>query len=178
MFGVGVGYVKREFDVMSIPYEERGARVDEHIAAIKTLWTEDQPFFEGQFHKISGVQAKPLPLQNPHPPIIIGGMSTPAYRRAVTLGDGWYGFNLNEAQTATALAGLRSAAERAGNARRAERLEISITPSGPMTAERVQAFEELGVHRLILLPRPDPSASTLLDGTRAFIEASAEAFIR
>ena len=88
LFGVGVGYVPREFEVIGVPYEERGARVNDHIEAIRALWTQDKPEFDGRFTQISGIQAKPLPVQSPHPPIIIGGMSTAGYRRAIAHGDG------------------------------------------------------------------------------------------
>jgi probable F420-dependent oxidoreductase len=172
LFGVGVGYVKREFDVIGVPYEERGARVSEHIEAIRALWTQDKPDFEGRFTRISGVQAKPMPVQVPHPPIIIGGMSDPAYRRAIAHGDGWYGFNQNEEDAAASIEGLRRAAIELDQADRFDKLEISITPRGAIDVDRLQRFQELGVARLILLPRPVADAESPLDGVRRFIETT------
>ena len=169
-FGVGVGYVKREFDVIGVPYEERGARVDDHLGAMCALWTEDQPNYSGRFTQIAGVQQKPMPVQKPHPPIVIGGMSPVAYRRAVALGDGWYGFNQTEEATAESVAGLASAAAEAG--RPMDSLEISVTPRGPISPDRVRRFEDLGVSRLILLPAPGAPG---LDGLRRFIEDTASA---
>jgi probable F420-dependent oxidoreductase len=151
LFGIGVGYVKEEFDALSIPYEERGPRVSEHIEAIRALWCEEKPNFKGQFTTIEGVQAKPRPVQTPHPPFIIGGMSKAGYHRAITQGDGWYGFNQTEEATAQSIAGLR-AADAAAGTERFDKLEISVTPQGKITPERVQKFTDLGVHRLILLP--------------------------
>lgn len=174
LFGVGVGYVQREFDVIGVPFEERGARTSEHIEAIRTLWTQDQPEFHGKFTHISGVQSKPMPVQTPHPPIIIGGMSPAGYRRAIAHGDGWYGFNQTEEQAAESINGLREAARRADRADRFDALEISITPRGPITADRVQRFADLGVSRLILLPQPGRDSGSPLDGVRAFIENTAE----
>ena len=92
LFGLGVGYVPREFETLGIPYEERGARTTEHIEVIRTLWSEDRPAFEGRFTRFSGIQSHPRPVQQPHPPIIVGGQSPPAYRRSVAQGNGWYGF--------------------------------------------------------------------------------------
>lgn len=175
LFGVGVGYVKREFDVIGVPYDERGARVSEHIEAIRTLWTQDQPVFDGRFTRIYGVQSKPMPVQKPHPPIIIGGMSDVAYRRAIRQGDGWYGFNQTEEAAAESIAGLKRAAESLGQADRFETLEISVTPRGPVDADRVKRFEDLGVSRLILLPQPDPAAGSLLDGLKRFLDETADA---
>lgn len=173
LFGVGVGYVQREFEAIGVPYAERGARVSEHIEAIRALWTQDKPSFDGEFTQFSGIQSKPSPIQTPHPPIIIGGMSTAGYRRAVTHGDGWYGFNQSEEELAASLNGLRIAAENINQPNRFGELEISVTPKGPITAERVKRFEELGVHRLILLPNADKNSASLLDGTLKFIEATA-----
>jgi probable F420-dependent oxidoreductase len=174
LFGVGVGYVKREFDVIGVPYEERGARVSEHIEAIRTLWTQDRPDFDGRFTRIHGVQSKPLPVQKPHPPIIVGGMSDVAYRRAVRQGDGWYGFNQTEEATAASVEGLRRAAVALGMEDRLGALEISVTPNGPVDRDRLKRFEDLGVSRLILLPRPAAGAATALDGIRRFVEQTAK----
>jgi probable F420-dependent oxidoreductase len=174
LFGVGVGYVKREFDVIGVPYEERGARVSEHIEAIRTLWTQDRPDFDGRFTRIHGVQSKPLPVQKPHPPIIVGGMSDVAYRRAVRQGDGWYGFNQTEEATAASVEGLRRAAVALGMEDRLGALEISVTPNGPVDRDRLRRFEDLGVSRLILLPRPAAGAATALDGIRRFVEQTAK----
>jgi probable F420-dependent oxidoreductase len=174
LFGVGVGYVKREFDVIGVPYEERGARVSEHIEAIRTLWTQDRPDFDGRFTRIHGVQSKPLPVQKPHPPIIVGGMSDVAYRRAVRQGDGWYGFNQTEESTAASVEGLRRAAVALGMEDRLGALEISVTPNGPVDRDRLRRFEDLGVSRLILLPRPAAGAATALDGIRRFVEQTAK----
>lgn len=173
LFGVGVGYVQREFEAIGVPYAERGARVSEHIEAIRALWTQDKPNFQGEFTQFSGIQSKPSPIQTPHPPIIIGGMSTAGYRRAVTHGDGWYGFNQSEEELAASLNGLRIAAENINQPNRFSELEISVTPKGPITADRVKRFEDLGVHRLILLPNADKNSESLLDGTLKFIEATA-----
>lgn len=177
IFGIGVGYVKREFDVIGVPYEERGARVDDHIDAMRALWTQDRPLFEGRFTRISGVQAKPMPVQSPHPPFVIGGMSPSAYRRAIARGDGWYGFNQTEEQAAASMEGLRQAARDAGKPQRFDELEISVTPRGPIDADRLKRFKDLGVSRLILLPAPAAGSGSLLDGARRFIENTAAALL-
>lgn len=175
LFGVGVGYVQREFEAIGVPYAERGARVSEHIEAIRALWTQDKPNFDGEFTQFSGIQSKPTPIQTPHPPIIIGGMSAAGYRRAVTHGNGWYGFNQSEEELAASLKGLQAAADNINQPNRFGELEISVTPKGPITAERVKRFEDLGVHRLILLPNADENSASLLEGTLTFIESTATA---
>lgn len=151
LFGVGVGYVKQEFDAIGVPYDERGARVSEHIEAIRALWAQDKPEFDGQFTKFSGIQSRPRPLQQPHPPIIIGGMSAPAYRRAVSQGNGWYGFFQDLDATAVAIKGLENAAKRTERPASLGELDISITPPGAVDLDSVKRYEDLGVSRLILL---------------------------
>ena len=84
---------------------------------VVALWTQERPRFEGRFWSFSGIQAMPRPLQRPHPPIVVGGHSPPAFRRAVRQGDGWYGFALDLDATRAALAGLSKAAEQAPRGR-------------------------------------------------------------
>ena len=152
LFGVGVGYVKGEFDAMGIPFEERGARTSEHIEAVRALWTQAKPKFDGAFSRFEGIQAKPGPVQTPHPPIIVGGMSPPAYRRAVRHGNGWYGFNQTVEAAAESVAGLEAAAKAVDRPAGLGKLEISVTPRGRVDGDTVKRFEDLGVERLILLP--------------------------
>ena len=182
IFGVGVGRFKEEFDAIGVPFEERGARVNEHIEAIRTLWTQEKPEFNGRFTQISGVQQNPHPTQKPHPPIIVGGMSEVAYARTIKHGDGWFGLGLTEEQTAASIADLEAAAKKAGDADKFNALEITVGPSGELTPDRVKAYQDLGVHRLVVMPPLfyDPNtaaddAKTAADDAKRLIEASAEA---
>jgi probable F420-dependent oxidoreductase len=151
LFGVGVGYVKGEFDALGIPYEERGARVSEHIDVIRELWTSEKPSFDGRFTSFSGIQSRPFPVQKPSPPIHVGGMSPPAFRRAVAQGDGWYGFFQDLDATAKAIRGLEEAAEQVERPVSLSHLEISVTPPGPVDADTARRYEDLGVDRLVLM---------------------------
>ncbi|MEZ4282175.1 MAG: TIGR03619 family F420-dependent LLM class oxidoreductase [Myxococcota bacterium] len=151
LVGVGVGYVKGEFDALGIPFEERGPRASEHIEVLRTLWTSEQPVFDGRFTKFSGIQSRPLPVQKPHPPIHVGGMSPPALRRAVAQGNGWYGFFQDVAGTAKMIEGLRETAKRVERPASLGKLEISVTPPGPVDADTAKRFEDLGVDRLVLM---------------------------
>lgn len=148
--GFGVGFVPREFETLGIPFEERGARTSEHIEVLRTLWTEEQPAFDGQFTKFSGVQSRPLPVQKPHPPIILGGDSLPALRRAVAQADGWYSFHDVEG-TAQMLKALEAAAKTTERPASLGRLEIIISPFGPIDADTAKRYEDLGVDRLVLV---------------------------
>jgi probable F420-dependent oxidoreductase len=156
IFGIGVGYLEPEFRALGAPFEHRGAVTDEYLAAMRAIWTQDKPAFSGRFVSFANVQAHPQPMQRPHPPIVVGGRTPAAFRRAVEQGDGWYGFGLDPARTAEMLTGLREAATR--HARPAGRgpLEISVTPARGTTVDTATAaaYAALGVHRLILMPPP------------------------
>ncbi len=151
LFGLGVGYVEGEFDALGIPYAERGPRVTEHIEVIRALWTQEKPVFDGRFTSFSGIQSRPLPVQKPHPPILVGGMSPPALRRAVAQGDGWYGFYLDVDSTAVMLRNLEETAKQVERPAEFGKLTISVTPPGPVDADTARRFEDVGVDRLVLM---------------------------
>ena len=160
-FGIGAGYLKAEFDALGVPFEERGARTDEHIDVMRELWTSDAPAFTGRFTSFSGIQARPQPVQNGGPPIVVGGASPAAVRRAVTKCQGWYGFALDVDQTREVTSALASAADRLERPDGLEPLQLSVTPRMRLTAEVVQAFEDLGIERLILLMLGQDQAALL-----------------
>jgi len=157
IFGVGVGYLEPEFRALGVRFETRGAVTDEYLAAIRTIWTERRPAHRGRFVAFEGVQAHPQPVQRPLPPIVIGGHTDAAFRRAVEQGHGWYGFALDEDGARRCLDGLRAAASRYERPTALGPLEISVTPRptrGGEAMDRASAdrFASLGVHRLILIP--------------------------
>ena len=92
ILGAGSGYLKEEFEILGVPFEDRGERTDEALRAITTCWSEEHPEFSGRFFSISRAAVSPRPLQRPRPPIWIGGNSMRAVRRAVELGDCWTPF--------------------------------------------------------------------------------------
>ena len=151
--GVGVGYLQPEFAAIGANYDDRGAVTDDFLAAMASLWYDEHPEHHGPFSDFAGIDAYPRPVQQPIP-IVIGGHSAPAYRRAVASGHGWYGFAQKPEDTAASIEGLRRAAEQVERAEHLGELEISVTPRVPLTDETVTAFAELGVHRLVPMPRP------------------------
>lgn len=94
VLGVGSGYLKEEFEILGVPFEERGERTDEGLRAIVECWTAEEPRFEGRFYRMTDAKMGPKPLQRPRPPIWIGGNSMRAVQRAVDLGDCWAPFDL------------------------------------------------------------------------------------
>jgi probable F420-dependent oxidoreductase len=162
MVGIGVGWAEEEFEALGVPYRERGARADEYLAAMRAIWSEEKPAYHGKYVSFQAVQAYPHPVQQPTPPIILGGRAPAVLRRTVEQANGWYGFALDLDETANLLAGLRQASERYHRPASMGELEISVAPRIPLDKETVQRFAELGVHRLILYPPPGMDASTLV----------------
>lgn len=90
--GVGSGWSWEEYAALGVPFERRGKRMDEYIEAIRVAWTEDRATYRGEFVQFENAVLNPKPLAEGGPPIIIGGDSKAAMRRAARMGDGWYGW--------------------------------------------------------------------------------------
>jgi probable F420-dependent oxidoreductase len=159
IFGIGVGYLKPEFEAIGAPFDHKGARAEEYLASMIALWSMEKPEFSGRWVKFKGVNAMPRPVQKPHPEIVFGGHTPEAYSRAARLARGWYGFALDLDGTKKCIEGLRAACAKTG--RKFEDLEISVTPRPPVDADTAKRFADLGVSRLILLTRANDQAGLL-----------------
>lgn len=153
--GVGAGYIPEEFAAVGVPLTGRQARVDEHIRALRALWTMEHPRFHGRYVSFDGIDAHPRPVQRPGPPIVVGGEGPVALTRAVTMADGWYGFSLDVDATRACLDRLRQLRDEQDRPSELGPLEITVTPNGPLGRDVVARYEDLGVNRLVLLPQPD-----------------------
>ena len=161
LFGLGIGYLKPEFDALGIPFGHKGARSVEYLEAILAVWTQAKPAYHGRFVSFEAIQAFPRPVQKPHPPIVIGGATPEAFRRAVAHGNGWYGFALNVEATARCIEALKTAQREQQRPASLGELEISVTPAGKVDGDTVKRFADLGVHRLIVY-RPASSEDDAL----------------
>jgi probable F420-dependent oxidoreductase len=151
--GVGVGYVEQELRALGVSLADRGPRTDEYLAAMRALWDEPLPSFEGRFVSFAGVVQRPRPVQRPHPPIVVGGESPAAYRRAVQGANGWYGWDMDLERTAQALEALRETAGRHPRPPELGELEITITPPRTPDLDTARRYADLGVDRLAILPQ-------------------------
>ena len=162
MLGVGVGGVPQESEAMGSPYAERGAITDEAIAIMKELWTKENPSFAGEYYRFSDMPFSPKPLQKPHIPLLIGGNSHAAIRRAVRLGNGWHPFAISLETLRAGIHSLREYAQQAG--RDVAEIPVSVnlplgnpTPRGDALGtepraivDRIQAFASVGVQMLVI----------------------------
>lgn len=113
--GVGVGgEYPKEFDACGVPVRERGGRTDEAIAILKALWSQESVSFQGKYFQFYDVSMRPKPLQPGGPPIVIGGRSEAAQRRAARLGDGYMPYLFTPQQYAAGLENIRGYAAAAG----------------------------------------------------------------
>jgi len=129
IFGLGVGWCEPEMRSVGAPFAERGRVADDYLAAMRAVWTQPKPSYKGPYVTFDGVQAMPRPVQTPIP-IVVGGRTPPAYRRAVSQGHGWYGFGLDVAETQKSVTALRETAKTTSRPAALGTLEISITPPG------------------------------------------------
>ncbi len=148
--GFAAGYAEPEFRALGVRFDRRGAIADEYLRVVRTLWTADEPAFEGHYASFAGIRFEPKPVQRPHPPIIIGGTASPALARAAREGDGWYGFAMTVEQTAAAVTELARLRRELGRADAP--FEISLTTFEPLTSTLVEQAERAGIHRLIVFP--------------------------
>jgi probable F420-dependent oxidoreductase len=109
VLGVGAGWMREEFEALGIDPAERGARTDEHIEVLRTLWTQDPASFGGRFTSFDGIVLATTPRTGGGPPVWVGGNTDVALRRAARLGDGWHGFEVYPED----MAGVRERLERA-----------------------------------------------------------------
>jgi probable F420-dependent oxidoreductase len=161
-FGIGASWLRAEWDAVGLDFDSRGRRVDEAIEVCRRLWTEPVVEYHGEFFDFGPVMFEPKPVQQPHPPLIIGGDGPAALRRAATVGDGWVPMNHALEQIppqAARLADLRAAAGRAG--------PVEITLGGtPADVGEVARYADAGVGRLIV--RPWQRSSDAIEGLRRY----------
>ena len=140
--GVAGGHLEREFEVLGVPFAERGVLTDEYIVAMKELWTSPEPSFRGRHVEFENIAFEPKPVQKPHPPILVGGNSRPAMRRAARLGDGWLPWLVTRAELPECLSYIR---EQPGFAERSAGFEV-VMPLAPLNVEDY-THRELGETR-------------------------------
>lgn len=147
--GLGVGWMKEEFDALGVPWERRGARNDEYIAAMRALWAAPHAEFHGEFVDFAPVTCSPRPV-NGSIPVLVGGDTDAAIQRAVRIADGYFPGEGDTERLGELLGRVRSAAEQAD--RDPNSLEINVMFSAQM-ADAVAGVEQmaaLGVGRIMV----------------------------
>jgi probable F420-dependent oxidoreductase len=149
-FGVGVGWLKEEFDALAVPFERRGARTRAYLKVMQRLWQDDVSKYRGEFYDLAACRQYPKPVQRPHPPIHFGGESDAALKRVADVGQGWYGFSIGAEETAERLRHLDGLLKARGR-KRAD-IEVSISPyMKPASLDLVKGYRDVGVDQVIVL---------------------------
>ena len=148
-FGVGIGWLREEFDNLQMGFDDRAGRCVEYLDVMRALWSPGVSSFQSDGYTLTDCHFYPKPVQTPHPPIFFGGESEPALRRVAQHGDGWYGFNLDPEGLTEALARLDGHLERADRSR--DDILVYVGPSSkPINPDTVAAYRDLGVDQLIV----------------------------
>lgn len=149
-FGIGVGWLREEFEALGMPFERRGQRTDEHLAIMRSLWTDEVSSYQGELASLPECRMYPKPVQTPHPPIHVGGITDAALRRTARLGQGWFSWNQLPDELPAPLARLDGFLAEQGRSR--DEVTITACPYfNPTTPELVEQYAAAGVDRLVVL---------------------------
>jgi probable F420-dependent oxidoreductase len=164
-FGVGASWLEEEWDAVQLDFHTRGRRVDETLEVCKQLWTQPEITHHGEFFDFEGAVFEPKCLQQPYPPILIGGESEAALKRAARAADGWIGMGHDFESAAKRIARLRELLAEQGR----DETGFQYCLGGPVeSVDDVKRWEEIGVTRLVISPwRRSREA---VDGMRTFAE--------
>jgi probable F420-dependent oxidoreductase len=147
-FGIGVGWLREEFDALEVPFEKRGKRTDDYIDVLKTLWCDDEPEFKGDFYTLPKCRQDPKPVQDPHPPLHFGGESDASLRRVARVGQGWHAFGLDPAGVPERVAKLTELLEAQGRTR--AEVTVSVCPYfNGLDVAKLEAYAEAGVDQVV-----------------------------
>ena len=148
-FGIGVGWLEEEFISLGLDFSARGSTCTEYVDAMKALWGPDPVNFSGDTIAIKNANFNPKPVQSPHPPIFVGGESTPALRRVARFADGWYGFGLSPEELGEHLVRLDEHLEAAGRSR--AEIKVCVCPNRiRVQPGMADAYAEAGADQLIV----------------------------
>jgi len=149
--GIGVGWLREEFEAIGVPFERRGKRADETIAAMRALWAGDDASYDGELVNFAGISCNPKPVQQPLP-IIIGGHSEAAARRAGRLGNGFFPATGWDGDYKPLLAIIREEAKRAGRDPGEIQITTGIDPADPLNS--ALRLADMGIDRVVVPTAP------------------------
>jgi probable F420-dependent oxidoreductase len=163
-FGVGVGWLREEFDAVHVPFAQRGDRCREYLEVMRRLWEDDVSEHHGAMYDLPACRQYPKPLQTPHPPILFGGESDAALQRVADIGDGWYPFDLDPDGLRDGVADLDR--RLAANGRSRDDVRVVVCPyRRPVDLDLVRGYAAAGADEVVLVVggRDTPSLTANID---------------
>jgi probable F420-dependent oxidoreductase len=162
--GVGVGWSREEFDALGVPFERRGARTTEYVAAMRAIWRDEVASFAGDYARFDAIRVNPKPLRG-RVPVVLGGNSDAALGRAARWGDGWYGFNVRGVEAVRERVEFsRTRTREAGRDPAALEVAAAVTDVEP---DDLPALAAAGVTQLVLVDSPPNDPTDAREWTRA-----------
>jgi probable F420-dependent oxidoreductase len=143
--GIGVGWLEEEFTALGVPFVDRGDRTDDYLRALRALWSEGTAAYRGRFVAFDDVYSRPLPVQRPIP-VVVGGHSKRAARRAGELGDGFFPNGASHEEIGRLVEHARRCAEAAGR----DPAGLEITVGSKPDLETIERWAAMGVDRIVI----------------------------
>jgi probable F420-dependent oxidoreductase len=164
--GIGGGWNREEIENHGTPFERRWTILRERVEAMKTIWTEEEATYQGEFVRFDGIWSWPKPVQRPHPPVLVGGNGPRTLERVVRYGQGWMPLAMRRSELAERMRELEELAAKAG--RDAPPVSLFGVPPDP---GRLQDYRDAGVSRCLFPVSPAPADEVLpvLDKLAGFV---------
>jgi probable F420-dependent oxidoreductase len=159
VFGAGLGWSEEEYRAVGVPWERRWSRMDDHVAAMRCLWSTPSSTYHGEFTSFDQVYSHPKPTASENMPVFYGGNGDLTLRRVARNGQGWMGMNLRPEDAGTRIKTIRAQAEALG--RDPQSIEMTMLTSNwpEYTVDDVERFHDAGVHELVALGHAGPPAT-------------------
>lgn len=150
-FGIGIGWLKEEFDALNVPWANRGKRANEYLDVMRSLWTDETSEFSGDTYGLPPTRCYPKPAQSPVP-VHVGGESPAAMRRAAQRGQGWFSFNRAPGEFDEVLPQLDEVLAAEGRSRADDDFTLTVCPYfQPLGEKELQGYAEVGIDRVIAM---------------------------
>ncbi|MFJ4989058.1 LLM class F420-dependent oxidoreductase [Streptomyces sp. NPDC088732] len=168
--GLGAGWSAEEFAALEVPFAGRGRRAEEYLAAMRVLWAEDPASFAGEFTAFEAIRVNPKPVRGGRLPVVVGGNSDVALRRAARHADGWYGFYVAAADVPAHVAVLADECARTGRSLDGFTIAVALTDGTP---GQLPGLAAAGVSEIVVVgtppPAPEAAAGWVADLARTWI---------
>jgi probable F420-dependent oxidoreductase len=148
-FGIGIGWLREEFAALDVPFARRADRTRDYVGVMRSCWRDEVSTYEGEYYSLPACRMYPKPVQQPNPPIYVGGETDAALRRVAAFGDGWHGFNHLPDSAGASVRRLEEFLAEEGRSR----ADIDVIIGAylqPVQPSHLPAYRDAGVDQLVL----------------------------